>query len=44
MGTKLNTGDEFPRLSLNLLGGGRYTTGGAIDSNYAVILFYRGHW
>ncbi|MDP6517574.1 MAG: hypothetical protein QF926_13275 [Alphaproteobacteria bacterium] len=44
MGEKLNTGDPFPSLTLNLVGGGTVTVGGTLDSNYGVILFYRGHW
>ena len=44
MAEKLNTGDTFPNLSINLVGGGTMDLPGGLDSKYKVILFYRGHW
>ncbi len=44
MAEKLNTGDTFPRLSLELVGGGSLTVPDDLESKYKVILFYRGHW
>jgi len=44
MSEKLDTGDVFPQLSLSLVGGGAMTVPDDIGGNYAVLLFYRGHW
>ena len=44
MPDKLNTGDVFPSMTLNLVGGGTLTVPDDLDSKYKVILFYRGHW
>lgn len=44
MGEKLNTGDTFPSMTLNLVGGGTLNVPEGMDSKYRVILFYRGHW
>lgn len=44
MAEKLNTGDTFPSLTLDLVGGGTLTVPGGLESKYKVILFYRGHW
>ena len=44
MGEKLNSGDAFPNMSLDLVGGGKVSLPGDLDSKYAVVLFYRGHW
>jgi hypothetical protein len=44
MAEKLNTGDTFPSLTLDLVGGGKMTVPDDFDSKYGVILFYRGHW
>ncbi|HJM49721.1 MAG TPA: hypothetical protein QGF63_07710 [Alphaproteobacteria bacterium] len=41
---KLNTGDVFPELTLDLVGGGSLNLPGGLAGNYRVILFYRGHW
>ena len=41
---KLAGGDDFPSLSLNIAGGGTVSLPDDIDTDYAVILFYRGHW
>ena len=41
---KLTTGDDFPNLTLNLADGGTLELPGDIDTNFAIMLFYRGHW
>lgn len=42
MNNKLNSGDAFPRITLNLSGGGSVDLPGAPEDGYQVILFYRG--
>lgn len=44
MAAKLNAGDTFPKLTLNLTDGGKLELPDGIDAKYKVILFYRGHW
>ena len=44
MGEKLNSGDMFPEMTLNLLSGGSLELAGKSDANYRVVLFYRAHW
>jgi len=44
MAEKLNTGDVFPKLTLNLVDGSTLELPDGIDARYKVILFYRGHW
>ena len=44
MTTKLNAGDRFPALTLDLADGGKLQLPDGIDARYKVILFYRGHW
>ncbi len=44
MATKLDIGDAFPDMTLNLVGGGTATIPGLVDAKYQIILFYRGHW
>ncbi len=44
MADKLNAGDPFPKLTLQLADGGKLDLPEGIDSKYKVILFYRGHW
>ncbi len=44
MTTQLEPGDQFPELSLNIPGGETLTLPNDIDTPYAVVLFYRGHW
>jgi peroxiredoxin len=44
MAEKLNTGDSFPKLTLNLVDGGKLALPDGMDAKYKVILFYRGHW
>jgi peroxiredoxin len=44
MAKKLEIGDVFPAMTLNLVGGGTATLPDLGDAKYQVILFYRGHW
>ena len=44
MAEKLNTGDRFPSMEFDLVGGGKITLPTDITSRYALVLFYRGHW
>ncbi len=44
MADKLDTGDSFPNLTLNLVGGATLQLPGDLKSTYSIILFYRGHW
>ena len=44
MADKLYEGDVFPKITLNLVGGGTVTIPDDFDSKYLVPLFYRGHW
>ena len=44
MAEKLNSGDTFPKMSLNLVDGGKLELPGGLDAKYKVILFYRGYW
>jgi hypothetical protein len=41
---KLGIGAAFPKLTLNLVGGGTLDLPEGLDAKYSVILFYRGHW
>lgn len=41
---RLDSGDQFPRLTAGLVGGGTAELPDAVDSGWAVVLFYRGHW
>ena len=43
MAQKLNTGDAFPKLTLNLAGGGMLELPDRVDAKYRIMLFYRGH-
>ena len=44
MGDKLRAGDTFPSVTLNLVGGGSVTIPDDLQSDFGVVLFYRGHW
>ncbi len=44
MAEKLDLLDTFPELTLSLVGGGTLTLPDQIDTPYAIVLFYRGHW
>ena len=44
MSPKLQQGDHFPTLTFSLIDGGSITLPNDIPTQYAAILFYRGHW
>ena len=44
MAEKLNSGEPFPKLRLNLVAGATLELPDGLDARYKVILFYRGHW
>jgi peroxiredoxin len=44
MSEKLNAGDPFPALTLDIADGGTLELPRGTDARYKVILFYRGHW
>lgn len=44
MAEKLNTGDMFPGMTIDLVDGTKLDLPGGIEAKYRVILFYRGHW
>jgi len=44
MSQKLDTGDLFPPLTLNLVDGGQITIPADLSTPYQILLFYRGHW
>lgn len=44
MAEKLDIGASFPKLTLNLVGGGKLDLPDGLDAKYRVVLFYRGHW
>ena len=44
MTRKLEAGDQFPQINLNIVGGSAITLPDDIDTDHAIILFYRGHW
>ncbi len=44
MAKQLVPGDTFPRLQLKIAGAADLTLPDDIASDYAVVLFYRGHW
>ena len=41
---KLETGDTFPDIQLQLVGGGSLSLPSDLDADFGVALFYRGHW
>jgi hypothetical protein len=41
---KIGSGEKFPQLMLQIAGAGTLTLPDDIDTPYAVVLFYRGHW
>ncbi len=44
MAEKLDSGDPFPQIRLKLAGGGERVLPDEIETDHAVVLFYRGHW
>ncbi len=44
MPNMLEPRDQFPDITLNVAGGGSINLPADIDTPYAIVLFYRGHW
>ena len=44
MSDKIDKGGQFPDIELAIVGGGSLRLPAGIDTPYAFILFYRGHW
>ena len=44
MTEKLAGGDTFPELTLDIAGNGQMTLPADIETPFAIVLFYRGHW
>ena len=44
MAKKLNAGDTFPELTVNIRGGGTFNVRDNPEARYNIILLYRGHW
>tara|TARA_Y100001934_G_scaffold59862_1_gene74167 strand:- start:1295 stop:1429 length:135 start_codon:yes stop_codon:yes gene_type:complete len=44
MAKKLNAGDTFPELTVNIRGGGTFDVRDNLEARYNIILLYRGHW
>ena len=44
MSNKIDKGGQFPDIELAIAGGGKLRLPADIDTPYAFILFYRGHW
>lgn len=44
MSRKLQAGDQFPQIALNVEDGSTVTLPDDIGTRQAIVLFYRGHW
>jgi len=44
MAEKLGVGSSFPSLQLQIVGGQQISLPQDIGTDFAVVLFYRGHW
>ncbi len=44
MTEKLDSRDVFPETTLKLIGGDSVTLPRDLETDYGVVLFYRGHW
>ena len=44
MSEKIESGASFPSVTLDLVGGARIRLPEDLETKYAVVLFYRGHW
>jgi len=44
MNEKLNTGSDFPKMKINLVGGSEINLPEDMGGTYNVVLFYRGYW
>ncbi len=40
----LDTGDDFPRLRISKVGGGKIALPDDLRGSWGVVLFYRSHW
>ncbi len=40
----LDTGDQFPRIEIDKVGGGKILLPGDLNGSWGVVLFYRSHW
>ncbi len=40
----LDTGDDFPRLTIPKVGGGEIVLPDDLAGSWGVVLFYRSHW
>jgi hypothetical protein len=40
----LDSGDPFPRLAFDRVGGGKLRLPDDLAGNWGTVLFYRGHW
>ncbi len=41
---KLNAGEQFPTMTLDVVNGDRIVVPADFSNPYQVLLFYRGHW
>lgn len=44
MPNQLDLLDTFPSIELSLVGGERLSLPEGLETPYAIVLFYRGHW
>ncbi|MDA0789340.1 MAG: hypothetical protein O2780_07775 [Proteobacteria bacterium] len=44
MAEKLAGGDAFPRMTLNVTGGGTLTLPDDLGEAMSIVLYYRGYW
>ena len=40
----IDSGDPFPSLEVNQVGGGKISLPGDLAGDWGVVLLYRGHW
>jgi hypothetical protein len=40
----LDTGDPFPRIEIDKVGGGKIILPDELGGSWGVVLFYRSHW
>lgn len=40
----LDTGDAFPNIEIDLVGGGKLSIADHLKGSWGCILFYRSHW
>ena len=44
MADKLRSGDRLPSVAFDLVGGGTRTLPDDLETDFGVLLLYRGHW